>query len=169
MPGGGGGGSPVSALSSPLSSLGGLASNMGSSPSPAGQPGSSAPMLPPGSQGSERGRNAAQKALSKLGARYVWGAEGPDVFDCSGLTEWAYKNAAGEALPRTTYDQVKLGLRVNPADAQPGDLVFSNFSGRGPEHVQMAIGDGKVVHAPQPGDVVKISNMPSNVIVKRIL
>jgi len=182
MPGGGGGGSPLSAVSGPLGALGSVGSSLGAGAGGQRAPGTSAPMLPPGAKGSEAGRRAAEKALTALGTRYAWGGgtpQGPSRgtgqdanvvgFDCSSLVQWAVANTSGEVLPRVTYDQIKLGMRVNPADAQPGDLVFSNFSGNGPEHVQMAIGDGKVVQAPQSGDVVKISNMPSNVIVKRIL
>jgi cell wall-associated NlpC family hydrolase len=89
-------------------------------------------------------------------------------FDRSGLVQWATAQTTGQVVPRTTYDLIKMGTRVNPADAQPGDLVFSEFSGRGPEHVQIALGGGKVVHAPQTGDVVRIAAIPQTAIVKRI-
>ena len=115
----------------------------------------------------------AEKALSARGTPYVWGggnANGPTGggFDCSGLVQWSAAQTSGQVLPRVTYDLINLGTRINPADAQPGDLVFSEFSGRGPEHVQIALGGGQVVHAPQTGDVVRVAAMPRNVVVKRI-
>lgn len=92
-----------------------------------------------------------QAALSKLGTPYVWGATGPDVFDCSGLTQWAAKQA-GYSISRTTYTQVNDG---SPVVGQPqrGDLVFPEAG-----HVVIALGGDQCVHAPETGDVVKISN-----------
>jgi cell wall-associated NlpC family hydrolase len=174
--GGGGGGSPLSALSSPMSSLASafspLASNNGAQ-SDGGGAEHGSPALPAGLGGSEAGRRVAEKALSATGMPYVWGGGGPagptrGGFDCSGLVQWATAQTTGQVLPRTTYDLIKMGTRINPADAQPGDLVFSEFSGRGPEHVQIALGGGKVVHAPQTGDVVRIAAIPHTAIVKRI-
>ncbi|MYS19402.1 Cell wall-associated hydrolase, NlpC family [Streptomyces sp. DvalAA-14] len=92
-------------------------------------------------------------ARSQLNKPYVWGATGPDSWDCSGLTQAAYK-AAGITLPRTTYDQVDVGTRVSEADLQPGDLIFfySDVS-----HVGLYIGGGNMIHAPHTGTVVKIA------------
>ncbi|MFC4032887.1 NlpC/P60 family protein [Streptomyces polygonati] len=92
-------------------------------------------------------------ARAQIGKPYVWGATGPDSFDCSGLTQAAYK-AAGITLPRTTYDQVDVGTRVSEADLQPGDLIFfySDVS-----HVGLYIGGGNMIHAPHTGTVVKIA------------
>ncbi len=92
-------------------------------------------------------------ARDQLGKPYVWGATGPDSFDCSGLTQAAYK-AAGINLPRTTWDQVNVGHRVSVDDLQPGDLIFfySDIS-----HVGLYIGDGQMIHAPHTGTVVKIA------------
>ncbi len=123
--------------------------------------------------GSQHGREIAEHALSKRGTPYVWGggnANGPTGggFDCSGLTQWATYQSTGIMLPRTTYDQVGVGTTVSPGAAQAGDLVFSNYKGGRPEHVGIALGDGNVVHAPQRGDVVKISPMPGNAVVKRV-
>ncbi|GAB4933036.1 hypothetical protein MAHJHV34_49790 [Mycobacterium avium subsp. hominissuis] len=117
---------------------------------------------------------AVKAALSRLGAPYVWGAKGPDAFDCSGLTRWAWAQA-GVTLGSDTYSQIKQGSEVAGNDIQPGDLVFSEFDGRGPGHVQMVVeppsagGGGKVVEAQQSGVPVKISPMPSgHVVVKRV-
>ncbi|MFF8842481.1 NlpC/P60 family protein [Streptomyces sp. NPDC015127] len=90
-------------------------------------------------------------ARAQIGKPYVWGATGPSSYDCSGLTQGAWK-AAGVDLPRTTWDQVKVGQRVATADLLPGDLVFfyDDIS-----HVGIYIGGGKMIHAPKPGDSVR--------------
>lgn len=124
---------------------------------------------------SSAGGKVVQKALSKLGVPYVWGGGGPNGptgggFDCSSLMQYSYEQGAGVELPRTTYEQIKLGEQVSPSAAAPGDLVFSNFSSPGvPEHVQMSLGNGKVVEAQQTGTNIMVSNMPSDVVVKRVL
>jgi cell wall-associated NlpC family hydrolase len=97
----------------------------------------------------------AEKALafarSQVGKPYVWGATGPDSYDCSGLTQAAW-NAAGISLPRTTYDQVNAGTTVSLSNAQPGDLVFFYDD---VTHVGIYIGNGKMIHAPKPGAYVR--------------
>jgi cell wall-associated NlpC family hydrolase len=98
---------------------------------------------------------AMRNALSKLGAPYRYGASGPTAFDCSGLVNWAFKNA-GVALPRTSRALSKIGTPVAKADLRPGDLVFFY---RPISHVAIYIGDGKVVHASNRKDPVKISNL----------
>jgi len=106
---------------------------------------------------------AVRAALSRLGRPYVWGATGPDRFDCSGLVQWAYARA-GVPLRRTTYQQILDGLPVPPGQVRPGDLVFPH-----PGHVQMAIGNNLVVEAPQPGGVVQISRLGPSVAIRRPL
>ncbi|MCT9112268.1 NlpC/P60 family protein [Streptomyces mirabilis] len=97
----------------------------------------------------------ADKALAfartQVGKPYVWGATGPGSYDCSGLTQAAWK-AAGVTLPRTTYDQVKAGTTVSLADIKPGDLVFfyDDIS-----HVGLYVGNGMMIHAPKPGAYVR--------------
>ncbi|MCD9873421.1 C40 family peptidase [Streptomyces guryensis] len=97
----------------------------------------------------------AEKALAfaraQIGKPYVWGATGPGSYDCSGLTQAAWK-AAGVSLPRTTYDQVNVGTTVSLADARPGDLIFfyDDIS-----HVGVYIGNGMMIHAPKPGAYVR--------------
>ncbi|GGJ20187.1 C40 family peptidase [Streptomyces brasiliensis] len=90
-------------------------------------------------------------ARAQIGKPYVWGATGPDSYDCSGLTQAAWK-AAGVDLPRTTWDQVDAGTTVSLAGAQPGDLIFfyDDIS-----HVGLYIGDGMMIHAPKPGAYVR--------------
>jgi cell wall-associated NlpC family hydrolase len=102
-------------------------------------------------------QRAVDAALSKLGSAYVWGATGPSTFDCSGLTSWAYKQA-GISIPRSSRAQSQNGTPVSRDQLQPGDLVFyySPVS-----HVGIYIGNGKMVHAPTSGDVVKISPLQS--------
>ncbi|MFF2410213.1 NlpC/P60 family protein [Streptomyces sp. NPDC058092] len=90
-------------------------------------------------------------ARAQIGKPYVWGATGPSSYDCSGLTQAAWK-AAGVDIPRTTWDQVKTGTRVATADLRPGDLVFfyDDIS-----HVGIYKGDGMMIHAPKPGANVR--------------
>ncbi|MFJ1611723.1 NlpC/P60 family protein [Streptomyces sp. NPDC098085] len=90
-------------------------------------------------------------ARAQIGKPYVWGATGPSSYDCSGLTQAAWK-AAGVDIPRTTWDQVKVGTRVATADLRPGDLVFfyDDIS-----HVGIYKGGGMMIHAPKPGANVR--------------
>lgn len=103
--------------------------------------------------GSGAAITAVNAALGKQGDPYVWGATGPNSFDCSGLMQWAYKQA-GINLPRSTYSQVAVGTPVSVSNLQPGDLVFfySDYS-----HVGMYVGNGQVVHAPETGETVKVT------------
>ncbi|MFJ2907261.1 NlpC/P60 family protein [Streptomyces sp. NPDC087212] len=90
-------------------------------------------------------------ARAQVGKPYVWGATGPGSYDCSGLTQAAWK-AAGVTLPRTTYDQVNAGTTVPLADARPGDLIFFYDD---VTHVGLYIGNGMMIHAPKPGAYVR--------------
>jgi cell wall-associated NlpC family hydrolase len=92
-------------------------------------------------------------ARKYLGARYVWGATGPNTFDCSGFTSYVYRQV-GVSIPRVSRDQINAGERVSRKDIAPGDLVFF---GSPIHHVGMYIGGGMMIHAPNSGDVVKIS------------
>src|SRR3712207_4451616 len=103
---------------------------------------------------------AVDTALAQRGDAYAWGATGPNAFDCSGLTSFAYK-AAGITIPRTSKAQATAGVPVAKANLQPGDLVFfySPVS-----HVGMYIGNGQMVHsssAGKPVSVVSLDSMPS--------
>jgi peptidoglycan DL-endopeptidase CwlO len=95
---------------------------------------------------------AAQIALRYLGVKYVWGGASPDGFDCSGLVMYVYAQL-GVALPHFAAAQYALGVAVPRDELQPGDLVFFD----GLDHVGIYIGGGEMVHAPQTGDVVKIT------------
>ncbi len=101
--------------------------------------------------GSGVGVEALRAAATQLGKPYVWGAEGPGSYDCSGLTSWAFQRA-GVTLPRSSSQQATIGRTVSWDELQPGDLVFyySPVS-----HVGIYAGEGTFIDAPQSGDVVK--------------
>ncbi len=95
-------------------------------------------------------------AKAQIGKPYVYGAAGPYSFDCSGLTSYVFSNAAGINIGRTTYAQVSAGKRVSVSQLQPGDLIFwGNY------HVGIYLGNGQYIHAPQPGENVKVATISS--------
>ena len=98
-------------------------------------------------------------AHKQLGKPYVWGAEGPNSFDCSGLIYYVYKNAASITLPRTSSDQYSAGVAVSRSNLKAGDLIFSSTDGTGNiTHVAIYVGDGQMIHAPRNGkNVEKVS------------
>ncbi|MET9451294.1 C40 family peptidase [Streptomyces cinerochromogenes] len=106
---------------------------------------------------SAQGEKAVKYATQQLGKPYVWGAEGPDSFDCSGLTSQAWASA-GHPVPRTSQEQWRQLKHVDVKDMRPGDLViyFDDAS-----HVAMYIGDGAIIHAPRPGRTVTIAGAGS--------
>ncbi|MEE2041029.1 C40 family peptidase [Nocardiopsis sp. CT-R113] len=106
--------------------------------------------------GSTKGRTAAQWALEQVGKPYVWGGEGPDGFDCSGLTMKAW-HAAGVTIPRVTTDQVDAGTETSPDALAPGDLLFYDTgSGPAPSHVTIYVGGGRMVNAPSAGKNIRV-------------
>jgi len=107
----------------------------------------------------QQGAVAVQYASAQLGKPYIWGAEGPGTFDCSGLTMRAW-GQAGVSIDHWTGSQWVEGTRVGRDALRPGDLLFFATNTSNPDtihHVAIYIGDGKMIHAPQTGDVVKIS------------
>ncbi|MVO89088.1 hypothetical protein GPA10_31130 [Streptomyces sp. p1417] len=104
-----------------------------------------------GAPASGRAAAAIAAARSAVGKPYVWGANGPTGFDCSGLTQWSYAQA-GVGLPRTSQAQAGAGRRVPLGQAQPGDLVAYRGDA---SHIGMYVGNGQVVHAPYPGAAVR--------------
>ncbi|MCP2247341.1 NlpC/P60 family protein [Lentzea aerocolonigenes] len=101
---------------------------------------------------------ALQAALSKRGSQYLWGGNGPNAFDCSGLTKWAYA-AAGITIPRVAVDQYRVGKPVAQNELLPGDLVFYDDGTGNPaaiHHVAMYVGEGKMVDAPTEGQLVDV-------------
>ncbi|MFF5584490.1 C40 family peptidase [Streptomyces hygroscopicus] len=114
----------------------------------------------PGTASADAGRRALAYALNQIGKPYVWGAEGPDSFDCSGLTSTAWARA-GRIIPRTSQEQWRQLPRVPISQLRPGDLVIYY---KGASHVAMYAGNGQVVQAPRPGQRVKLSPLASNPI-----
>ncbi len=104
---------------------------------------------------SGRAAVAVQFAMDQLGKSYVYGAEGPNSYDCSGLTMASW-NAAGVSIPRSSRDQINAGARVSKADLQPGDLVFfySPIS-----HVGIYIGNGNMIDASRPGRPISVRSI----------
>jgi cell wall-associated NlpC family hydrolase len=105
--------------------------------------------------GSSVGAAALRQALTRQGRPYIWGATGPNSFDCSGLVQWSFKQV-GVTLPRVAEAQSMVGTPVSRAQLQPGDLVFfySPVS-----HVGIYVGGGNVLNASTSGQPVKISSM----------
>ena len=123
-------------------------------------------------EASDAAKEAVKRAYEQLGTPYVWGGtklSDPHTanggMDCSGLTQGIYAQS-GVSIPRVTYQQINTGVAVPVAQIQPGDLVFYNNTG----HVAIYVGNGEVIHAPQTGDVVKVSplNMMPVEAIKRV-
>lgn len=104
------------------------------------------------------------EAYKHLGKPYVWGATGPNSFDCSGFTSYVYKKATGIYIGRNTGAQIGAGRSVSRAELRPGDLVFTH-----PGHVGIYVGNGNMIHAPQTGDVVKVSSVYKFYAARRII
>jgi len=100
-------------------------------------------------------------AYSKIGCPYVWGAEGPNSFDCSGFTSYVFRNAVGVSIPRTSSAQSGYGRTVSKANLQPADLVFFNTSGSGVSHVGIYVGGGNMIHSPSTGKTVRVTSINS--------
>ncbi|MBU6136801.1 NlpC/P60 family protein [Clostridium tertium] len=124
------------------------------------------PSIPNRGPGSSASGNAiVDFAYGYIGAPYVYGATGPSSFDCSGFTSFVFRNAAGIDITRTTYTQIGVGTPVSYGELQPGDLVFTY----GLDHVGIYVGGGQYIHAPQPGDSVKVSPVTSFYAARRVL
>lgn len=111
--------------------------------------------------GSHAGNAAVAYARKQLGKPYKWGAEGPDAFDCSGLTMRAW-GAAGVSIPRTTTFQHTIGKNVKGGPYAPGDLIFPT-----PGHVQLYAGGGQVIEAPRTGLNVRVAQLPTTIFAAR--
>lgn len=114
--------------------------------------------------GSGTAVKAVNAALSKQGTPYVYGAKGPNKFDCSGLVQWAYEQA-GVSLPASTQSQKNAGKSVSQSELKPGDVIFFYSSA---SHDGIYIGGGKVVHAPTEGQDVKVEDYKDIGDVNRI-
>lgn len=104
-----------------------------------------------------RGKQAVAFATSQIGKPYVWGAEGPGSYDCSGLTSQAWA-AAKRPIPRTSQEQWRLLPHIAIQDMRPGDLIIYHSDA---SHVGMYVGDGAIVHAPRPGRDVTLAGAGS--------
>ncbi|WNI23357.1 NlpC/P60 family protein [Streptomyces sp. ITFR-16] len=108
-------------------------------------------------EASPSGKKAVAFATAQIGKPYVWGAEGPKSYDCSGLTSQAWA-AAGRPIPRTSQEQWRLLPHIAIQDMRPGDLIIYHSDAT---HVGMYIGDGAIVHAPRPGRNVTLAGAGS--------
>jgi cell wall-associated NlpC family hydrolase len=132
-----------------VSQLAGVADPTGCGPNTA--------TLPAGAAG-----NAIRFALAEVGKPYVWGATGPNTYDCSGLMLRAFQ-AAGIDLPRVSWQQFQAGGHVPVKQAQPGDLLFYATDPNDPatiHHVMLYMGDGQMVEAPYSGESVRVRPVP---------
>ena len=122
--------------------------------------------------GSSAGAAAVAKAQEYLGVPYLWGGTDPSKgLDCSGFTQLVYKSQ-GIDLPRVSSQQATAGRAVGSlAEAVPGDLLFFDYSPSRPgiDHVGIYAGDGKMIAAPQPGDVVKVQAAGQPTVIRRVL
>ena len=110
--------------------------------------------------GTNRGQQVVDAATRHLGVPYVWGGEGPRGFDCSGLVKYVF-NQFGVELPHYTVTQAQRGTPVGRSELRPGDVIFFGEDGGTGflYHVGIYVGNGSFLHAPQTGDVVKVSRL----------
>ncbi|MEU2511934.1 C40 family peptidase [Streptomyces syringium] len=118
------------------------------------------PTLATDAQAATPGAKALQIAASKKGSPYQYGATGPNRFDCSGLTLYAFKKA-GKALPRTAASQYNKTRHLSAGSRQPGDLVFFH-SGSNVYHVGIYAGKNQIWHSPKPGKSVRLEKIWTN-------
>ena len=111
------------------------------------------------------GQDIVNYAYNFLGRPYVWGAVGPDTFDCSGFTSYVYRHCAGIEITRTTYTQINVGVPVSYNNMQPGDLVFTYNN----EHVGIYVGGGMYINATYPGSTVRVTPVTNFYAARRIL
>ena len=100
-------------------------------------------------------QGAVEEAKKHLGKPYKWGGSGPDNFDCSGFTAWSWRVGGGRSLPHSSRAQYSATSRIPLSEIAPGDLLFNRSSVSSIHHVGIYVGGGKMISAPQSGDVVK--------------
>ena len=120
------------------------------------------------SSSSSIGDKLVSLAKSKLGCKYVWGATGPNQFDCSGLTSWCYKQV-GISIPRTSLEQSKGGKAVSKSNLQHGDLLFWKTTSAEVGHVGMYIGNNQFIHAPNKSKPVKCDSLSNSYYSSRFV
>jgi cell wall-associated NlpC family hydrolase len=112
--------------------------------------------------------SVAMQALAYLGPPYRTGGLSPQSgFDCSGLVVYVYREGAGLALPRDTYDLSHIGEPVTRAALKPGDLVFYNTQRRAYSHVGIYLGENRFIHAPSSGGEVRVDNLRADYWMRR--
>ena len=111
------------------------------------------------------GQDIVNYAYNFLGRPYVWGAVGPDTFDCSGFTSYVYRHCAGIEITRTTYTQINVGVPVSYNNMKPGDLVFTYNN----EHVGIYVGGGMYINATYPGSTVRVTPVTNFYAARRVL
>lgn len=125
------------------------------------------------SSGSAAGNKVSNFARSKIGGKYIWGGNGPNGYDCSGLTSAAYRSI-GVSIPRTATEQSRRGRTVSYSNMRPGDLIFFG-SPSNTYHVAMYVGNGQIVHASTPKTGIVITSVNNSwmrknqYLVKRVI
>ena len=116
----------------------------------------------------DRASSVAMQALAHLGTPYRAGGLSPRTgFDCSGLVAYVYRQGAGLALPRNTFDLSQLGEPVERAALRPGDLVFYNTQRREYSHVGIYLGEDRFIHAPASGGEVRVEDLRAGYWMRR--
>ena len=136
-------------------------------PAPAPAP-ASEPVVQTVAQSSSVADEVVRIAREQLGEPYVWGATGPDSFDCSGFIYYVFNEAGVDISRERAHQYADNGSGVSFADMQPGDIVISNLD-RDPSHVGIYIGDGKKIHAPGSGRDVEIANVGEPEVIRRLV
>ena len=110
---------------------------------------------------SEDRKKVINTARRYIGTPYVWGGENPSGFDCSGFTQYVYKESLGYQIPRVSHEQynTRSGMRVDRGSLEPGDLIFFITRGSRVSHVGIYIGDNKFIHAPSTGNLVRTEKL----------
>ena len=116
----------------------------------------------------DRASGVALQALAHLGTPYRMGGLSPQTgFDCSGLVAYVYREGAGLALPRNTFDLSRQGAPIERAALRPGDLVFYNTQRREYSHVGIYLGEDRFIHAPTSGGEVRVENLRADYWTRR--
>ncbi|PQF21492.1 C40 family peptidase, partial [Enterococcus faecium] len=128
-------------------------------PTPTPTPEQPKPVTPaPTPSGSVNGAAIVAEAYKYIGTPYVWGGKDPSGFDCSGFTRYVYLQVTGRDIGGWTVPQESAGTKISVSQAKAGDLLFWGSPG-GTYHVAIALGGGQYIHAPQPGESVKVGSV----------